>query len=172
MINEQEKFNPQMLTLAREARGVLQQDLAKALLVSSGKLSYVEHGELTLDEKEMDRLSKTLKYPKEFFYQQGEAYLSSSINFRKRDTVAQKLLTPVLANISIYRMNIETLMENLKLTAPKLTIINMNKYKTPEDAARKLREHWNVPAGRIENMTSLGAVSFRFSISVSIYIRY
>lgn len=155
MEQKNETFNPQMLILARESRGLLQGDIATMLAVSAGKIHYVEHGELTLDDKEMDKVCKGLRYPKNFFTQQGDAYLTTSINFRKRQNVAQKLLTPVLANISIYRMNIETLMEGLKLEAPKLTIVDMNKCKTPQDAAKKLREHWKVRQGAIDNLTEL-----------------
>jgi Zn-dependent peptidase ImmA (M78 family)/DNA-binding XRE family transcriptional regulator len=150
-----EQINPQMIVLARESRGMMQKDLADKLGVSSGKLSYVENGELTLDDKELEKLSKALNYPSNFFFQQGEAYLPSSINFRRRLKVVQRLLTPVVANINIYRLNIEKLMIGLKFAQPKIPVVDMNKCGTPQEAAKKLRSYWKVPSGPIDSMTAL-----------------
>ncbi|RZK01757.1 MAG: XRE family transcriptional regulator, partial [Flavobacterium sp.] len=41
-----EQFNPTMVTLAREARGITQQELAERLNTQKAFISKIEHGDL------------------------------------------------------------------------------------------------------------------------------
>lgn len=151
---KEEKVNYKMITLARESRGITQAELADKLQISIGKMSKVETADQTLNEEAMEKLCEALKYPKSFFYQQGEA-LPMSLNFRKRAVVAQKLLVPLEAKINIHRLHVETLVKAMKMEAPKIPILDIEKYDTPQEVARQLRRIWKVPKGTIENMTEL-----------------
>jgi Zn-dependent peptidase ImmA (M78 family)/transcriptional regulator with XRE-family HTH domain len=155
MITTEVKLNPKMLILARETRGMTQKELADKLGISGGKLCRVELGDQSLSDETFDKLCTTLQYPESFFEQPGEAYVTSSLNFRRRVTVSQQLLMPIEAKISLYRLHIETLASKMKLHEPKIPVIAAQEGITPEEVARKLRKFWKIPSGPIEDMTSL-----------------
>jgi transcriptional regulator with XRE-family HTH domain len=92
----EQNINPQMIILARESRGFSQKELADLLGISAGKLCRVEMEDQTLSVDAIERLTEILRYPRSFFYQAGDAYIVSTINFRKRDKVSAKLLSLAL----------------------------------------------------------------------------
>ncbi|MEW6058406.1 MAG: ImmA/IrrE family metallo-endopeptidase [Bdellovibrionota bacterium] len=144
-----------MIALARESRGLSQKELAEALKLSAAKLCVVEQEDQTLSDSDFEKMTKLLLYPKEFFQQEGEAYLPVSINFRKREKVAQKLLTPIEAQINVYRLNIERLAEKAKFPSSKVPVLDIFKVGSPQEAARQLRKAWKLPKGPVKNMTQL-----------------
>lgn len=149
------QINPKMLVLARESRGLSQKELADKLSISPALLCKIEQESRTLGENLSQKMSAILKYPVEFFYQEGEAYMPMSLNYRKREHVAQKLLLPLEANINLYRLNVETLLKKIKFPAVKLPIIDLKKYESIEKMAKGLRKQWKVPKGPIDNITEL-----------------
>jgi Zn-dependent peptidase ImmA (M78 family)/DNA-binding transcriptional regulator YiaG len=155
MIATETKINPQMISLARESRGLTQKELADLMNVSAGKLCRVEQDDQSFSDDMLNKLCEVLKYPHNFFFQEGEGYLTSSINFRKREKVAQKLMMPIEAQINIYRLNIETLIDKINFTEFKLPVFDIDKQGSAREAARKLRKMWKLPHGPIENVTEL-----------------
>lgn len=147
MIRE-EKINPQMVILARESRGISQRELASMIDISAGKVCQVEQDSQTFSTETLNRLSNALKYPESFFYQKGDAYIPTLVNFRKRLTVAQKLIMPIEAQANIYRLNTEILSNEKPL--PKLDIPEI-KNENPIEVAEELRKLWNVNSP-IENL--------------------
>src|SRR3989344_2815650 len=103
------KVNPEMIVLARESRGLSQRDLADRLGISPALLCQLEQSNRSLSDDMIEKLEKELKYPQGFFGQEGEAYLTSTINFRKRLKVPRNLISSIEANIQVYRLNIELL---------------------------------------------------------------
>jgi Zn-dependent peptidase ImmA (M78 family)/DNA-binding XRE family transcriptional regulator len=155
MKNPEQKINPQMIILARESRGLSQKELADLMEISAGKLCRVELEDQTLSDDMIEKLCLVLKYPASFFYRPGEAYIVSTINFRKRDKVSTKILSSVEAKVSIFRMNLESLIERTKFPALKIPVLNLLAYESPEAAARQLRKLWKMPKGPVESMTAL-----------------
>ena len=155
MISEEQKINPQMIILARESRGFTQKELADLLGLSAGKLCRVEQEDQTLSKYTIERLSHVLKYPPSFFCQPGEAYIMSTINFRKRDKVSAKLHSSVEARASIFRMNFECLVKVIKFPAPKLPDLTVMRTGSPEQSAKQLRKSWKRPKGPVENIVEL-----------------
>jgi Zn-dependent peptidase ImmA (M78 family) len=155
MTTQEQKINPQMIILARESRGFSQKELADLLGISAGKLCRVEQEDQTLNEETLQRLSETLKYPRSFFFQEGEAYIVSTINFRKRDKVSAKLLSSIEAKASIYRMNLESLLKLTKFPAPKVPDLTVMSTGSPEQSAKQLRKLWKLPKGPVSNVTEL-----------------
>ena len=149
------RLNPQMIVLARESRGLSQKDLADKLLISAGKLCRAEQDEQPLSEESADKLSEILHYPKSFFFQQGEGYVTSSLNFRKRVNVSQQLLIPLEARINVYRLNIETLFSKIKLPEPNFPVSINQKEENIEETAKKLRKFWKLPSGAIHSLTEV-----------------
>lgn len=149
------QINPKMIVLARESRGLSQKELADKLGISPALLCKIEQESRTLGEDLSQKMGAILKYPVEFFYQEGEAYMPMSLNYRKRDHVAQKLLLPLEANINLYRLNVEILSRKIKFPSVKLPVIDLEKYESIEKVAKELRKQWKIPKGPIDNVTEL-----------------
>src|SRR5262245_33965028 len=109
--------NPEMLTLARESRGMSQTDLAQAVSVTQGKISKYENGMLPVTEVDLGRIAKVLNYTPEFFFQRDKVYgLGSSFLFhRQRKSVPMALQKRIQAEINILRMQIERLLRGAEI---------------------------------------------------------
>ncbi|MCC7302799.1 MAG: ImmA/IrrE family metallo-endopeptidase [Bacteroidia bacterium] len=155
MVATEVQINPKMVVLARESRGVSQKELAEKLSTSPAFICKIEMDNKSLPEPTLERMSKLLKYPIEFFYQEGEAYLPMSLNYRKRDHVSAKVLMPLEASLNIYRLNIETISQKLKLPALNIPDLDLKKIGSEEQVAKQLRKSWKMPKGPVENLTEL-----------------
>lgn len=147
------KINPKMLTLAREARGLSQSELADKLSISQSNLSKMEQEFIAVNQDVFKTIQKTLKYPEGFFFQEGE--ILPPAFYRKRDKVAFKTLLEIEANINIYRFNIEQLFSSIKIEAANLPNLSVEKYGSPEGVARQLKKVWKIGKGVVENLTWL-----------------
>lgn len=74
-----QKYNVELLKLAREARFITQEELSQLLDIEQGTLSKVEKGILLADEGLIEKISKTLDFPITFFYQEKRSYQSKAI---------------------------------------------------------------------------------------------
>jgi Zn-dependent peptidase ImmA (M78 family)/DNA-binding XRE family transcriptional regulator len=146
--------NTQMLTLARESRGISQKEAAEQLEVSPSTISMAESNLMPVGNELLSKLSELYKYPSSFFYQQGEVF-PSLLNYRKRLKVPQKLMIPIEANVNIYKLNIQELMNKIKLDKPDFPALDVDKLGSPMEAAKQLRKLWSVPKGAISNLTEL-----------------
>ncbi|MBI4945303.1 MAG: XRE family transcriptional regulator [Bacteroidetes bacterium] len=149
------QINPKMVALGRESRGLSQTDLSGRLNTTQGFISRVETDMKSMSKDTLERLSKILKYPIDFFYQEGEAFLPMSLNFRKRDHVNAKVLMPFEAQCNLYRLNIEMLSQKLKFPALNIPDLDVKKIGSEEQVAKQLRKFWKIPKGQIENFTEL-----------------
>ena len=155
MVTTEIQINSKMVVLARESRGVSQKELAEKLNTSPGFICKVETDNKSLPEETLERMSKFLKYPVEFFYQEGEAFLPMSLNYRKRDHVSAKVLVPLEAQLNLYRLNIEMLSQKLKFPASNIPVLDLKKLGSEEQVAKQLRKEWKMPKGAVENLTEL-----------------
>src|SRR5712692_815993 len=79
--------NPEMVILAREYRGLTQEELAKELFVSQAKIARIEGGlQSDVPDSLMDALSEALSFPRDFFSQEENriGFGSSSYFYRKK----------------------------------------------------------------------------------------
>ncbi len=155
MVLTEEKINTGMIVLARESRGYSQKEMADLLGLSPGKLCKVELGEQNLGTEHLTKLETLLGYPHTFFYQEVESYLPSNLSFRKREKVAQKLIFPIEAQINISRIHAESLFKCLEKTNSEIPTLDIIKLGSAQEAAKKLRKIWEIPAGAIKNMTQI-----------------
>jgi Zn-dependent peptidase ImmA (M78 family)/DNA-binding XRE family transcriptional regulator len=155
MVATENKINTGMLVLARESRGYSQKEMADLIDISAAKLSRVESGEQNISEEQFTKLITHLGYPRSFYYQQNDAIISSHLSFRQRQKVPQKLLSPVEALINVYRLNVEALFKGLQKTLPAIPNLDITELGSAQEAAKKLRKSWKIPAGVIDNMTEL-----------------
>ncbi|MCC7302526.1 MAG: ImmA/IrrE family metallo-endopeptidase [Bacteroidia bacterium] len=155
MVATEIQINPKMVVLARESRAMSQKELAEKLNTSPGFICKIETDNKSMPEPTLERMSKLLKYPREFFYQEGEAYLPMSLNYRKRDHVSAKVLMPLEAQLNIYRLNTEIISHKIKLPVPNIPDLDLKKVGSEEQVAMQLRKAWKMPKGPITNLTEL-----------------
>ena len=151
-----EDVNPEMVSLARQARGITQSGLATRMKIAQGTVSKVEAGIMPPTDEDLQKLSDALDFPKSFFTQHrtipGPGM--SELFHRKRQRTGVKDLNRVYSNATIQIMNIEDLLrswENNESNVPSLPIEDFD--DNPEKIARTVRAMWQLPPGPVFNLT-------------------
>jgi Zn-dependent peptidase ImmA (M78 family)/DNA-binding XRE family transcriptional regulator len=149
-----EFVNTNMVILARESRGITQIELAAKIGTSQSSIAKIEHGEIGISDEAIEKVSAVTQYPVSFFYQQG-SIAPENLNFRKREKVAQRLLTPINAKVNIMRLHVQMLARELKVIIPSIPVIEATEEQTPQKVALKLRKLWKVEKPVVDNVTKL-----------------
>jgi len=158
-----DRFNPHMLALARDARGLTQPDLANAIPIGQGTLSKYETGVNVPPEDFVAVVAKILEYPRSFFFQPDRPYGFPPFHYRKRKKLSAKALGRIVAEMNIRRMHVRKMLPSYPIRTNRfIPEIDRDEYTSDkkgrldtEDVARSVREAWMVPSGPIENMVSL-----------------
>lgn len=147
-------FNREMLTLARESRGLTQSRLAKLLNTTQGRISKIENGMLLPQDKLVSRLSKMLDYPESFFYQHGPVFGLPISFYRRRKTLPKKVLDRVTAEMNIRRTHIEHMLRSAEIQLDRnIPFLDIDEYEgDTEEIARVVRIGWKLPSGPIKNL--------------------
>lgn len=145
-------INPSMITLAREARGFTQQDLADRIKTQKAFISKIEHGDIRINESLLSSISKATSYPESFFYQAG-TIMPTNLSYRKRKKVPAKVITPIEAKINIVRNNIQLLTRTLQKDPPLLPTYKVTDQNTPRHIAHQMRQILNLEQPIIEDLT-------------------
>jgi len=152
MVTEQ-KINPKMLMLAREARGLTQMELADLAGINRSNISRFEQDEMGFSDDVLIKLIEALKFP-EHFFMQSEEVLPPAL-YRRRDKVPAKVLSYIDANLNIYRLNLQRLFEAMKLEVKEIPLLHVLENGTPANVAQKLRKIWSLPKGEVVNLIDL-----------------
>lgn len=152
-----------MLTLAREARGLTQIELAALLPFAQATLSKYETGFLAPPPEAIDDLSSALGFPVAFFMQEGRPYGFPPFHYRKRKKLSAKALGGIIAQMNIRRLHVQRLLISYEMKSSlSIPEIDLDEYagrsrRRPdmEDMARAVREAWMLPRGPIPNMVEL-----------------
>jgi len=148
-----EKINPKMITLAREARGYSQADLAEVSGVSRPSITRFEQNDLQLSEGFIKSVTAPLKFA-DALYQLDTEALPPAI-YRKRDNVPAKLLTKVDALINIYGFGIGRLLKATQFDKLIVPSFPTSPTEGAERAAMLTRRVWNIEHGVITNLTAV-----------------
>lgn len=144
-------INTHMIVLAREARGLAQNELAERIGMSATNLSKIERGDIGISEDVLQAVATQTGYPPHFFLQEG-APVPENLAYRKRQVVAQKLLTAITAQANILRQHIQFLTRALYVKIPSLPALGD---LAPEKAATKLRKLWGLDTPVMANLTRI-----------------
>jgi Zn-dependent peptidase ImmA (M78 family)/transcriptional regulator with XRE-family HTH domain len=151
------EFNPEMLILARESRGLTQADLAGAVSVQQGTISKIESGTLGPSPEVVERFANKLDYPRELFFQSDRIYgFNSTVFFhRKRQALPEKLLRKLHAQMNLIRMRTARLLRSTEIMSDcRFQRVDPAEYKnSAETVARLVRSTWLIPPGPIRNIT-------------------
>src|SRR5581483_823605 len=112
-------INPEMITLAREARGMTQAQLSTALNITQSRLSKIEAGVLDAPADFTRALAKTLEYPEAFFRMAERRYgiAISEYYHRKRQKLSARVLDAIHAKLEIIRIQIGRLLRAVQITS-------------------------------------------------------
>lgn len=153
--NKRLLFRSDLLTLARQARGLTQTDLARRSGISQPTISRFEESAVPSDGQ-LERLSTALDYPSSFFFQNDQIYGFGvgELFHRRRKTIPIKTLNAVHAEINIRRMVVSRLLKAVDIPEVMLPIVDRDDPPAPpEEAARALRARWLLPAGPVGSIT-------------------
>lgn len=146
--------NPEMIILARESRGITQQELAEKIGIHKANASRLESGETIISEDTIQTIASITQYPVSFFYQSGSV-MPVNLAYRRRQQVPMKLITPIEAKINIIRRHVQLLAAELNKAVPALPQYTVSEKNTAGDMAIALRKKWNINSVVIDNLTRL-----------------
>lgn len=149
-----QKFNAEILKLAREARYITQEELATMLGVEQGTLSKIEKDILTIDDKLVQKISKVLDFPVDFFYQDRKVMIVEG-HYRRKVSTPVKKMKQYAAQMTIAEWHFLKLMDEIELPETKLPSWDVLEDGSPAMCAKHLRDFWKIPKGRITNLTKL-----------------
>jgi Zn-dependent peptidase ImmA (M78 family)/transcriptional regulator with XRE-family HTH domain len=153
-----DRFNPDMLRLAREAKELTQSELAEKTGMTQAFISKLEHGLIVHPGEEAVRLiSKALAFPEGFFFQNEQAIGFPHFHFRKRAKLGAKPLARINAVINIRRQHIVKLLrsyeERIEKPIPQIDLDESG--LTPEKVAERVRSYWMLPRGPIDDVVGV-----------------
>ena len=150
--------NPKMVTLAREARGLTQSELATRLRITQGVLSKIENGLVQAPVQVLEQLQSELDFPKDFFFQPDSIHGVGTDNFhqlyRRRKALPMKAMRRIEARVNIVRMHTGRMLRAVSIEPghgiPKLDLDDFD--GDVERIAATLRATWLLPNGPVESV--------------------
>ena len=153
-----ERFNQDMLRLARDAREVTQSDLASITGFTQALVSKLENGLITHpSDVVVEKICVALKFPRPFFFQNERQIGFPPFHYRKRQRLGVKALAHIGAVINIRRQHVAKLTRSYDIKSGKpIPQIDLDESGlTPERVADKLRSYWMLPRGPVDNVVEL-----------------
>lgn len=167
-------MNPEMLILAREAKGLTQTALAEGLGVKQGTVSKIEAGILAPSEDLVGQLASILDVPPSFFFQNDRVFgFNSTVFFhRKRQALSDRILRRLHAVMNFTRMRVSRLLRSANVSAPTaFRRLDLADYKSAEEVARLARSMWMIPPGPLRSVTEVienaGGIVVRFDFETN-----
>jgi Zn-dependent peptidase ImmA (M78 family)/DNA-binding XRE family transcriptional regulator len=149
------QINVEMLTLAREAHGYTQKELADKLGCNQSRLSKIEAGELLPQENDVQNLTAALGLDRNFFFQKGTSIPASVSFYRKKHTLPLKMLRQCSAQLNVRRLQIEQQIGGTRLGKRELPYLPPEENNGAATVANRLRREWKLKPGPIDSLTKL-----------------
>ena len=152
--------NPEMVTLAREFRGLTQEQLGRAIGVTQAKIAKIEGGlQPELTDAHAEFLCSALAFPLNFFQQNEEllGWGSSAYYYRKKAYITAADRKRIQGQVNIARIHIKKFLQSVEIeNTRELPVLDLDDYSgSPIQAARAMRPYWGLPDGPIKNVTAL-----------------
>lgn len=158
-------INPEMVVLARESKGLTQEELAARIGIYQAKMSKYESGILEIAQDDLIKISEELGYDLDFFYQSDRIYgLGGSMLFdggptifnRKKTSVPVATQKKVQAQVNVLRMQVERLLRGAEIdSVNKFDPLDIDAFDgNASKVAQAVRATWNIPTGPIPNLTA------------------
>jgi Zn-dependent peptidase ImmA (M78 family)/transcriptional regulator with XRE-family HTH domain len=147
-----QEIHPGMITIAREARGMTQQELAVQLRLHKTQVSRLESGELPIAKDTMDAIAKACAFPLPFFAHQP-GIRDQQARFRRREKVPARILGALEAQCFIVGRHADYLANALSIQPQSLPKILS--CSTPGEMAIALRRLWQLGEGPLLSLAGL-----------------
>jgi Zn-dependent peptidase ImmA (M78 family)/transcriptional regulator with XRE-family HTH domain len=163
-------FNPSMVTLARELRGITQKELADASEVAQGSQSKLEAGDIPVTPGVVAKIAQRVSLPESFFFQTGAVYPFGSSTFyhRRQQSLLASVLRKIQARINVYRLHVTKFIEATDLDYRcKFKHFDLKEHSgRVREVANLVRATWRLAPGPIPDMTraieDAGGIVIRF----------
>lgn len=153
-----QSFNHSMMELAREAAGLSQEALAKAIGCTQATISRWEHGLFRPSEEELSKLCEAMNVPASFFTREDNLLGGGLPVFYHRSLAAApaKSTAQVNARCFVRAMQIETLYKMCPLPQHEFPVLSTDRFKNGAvDVAAAVRASWKIGPGPIQNLVKL-----------------
>lgn len=150
----QANLNQTMIVLAREYRGLSQNELASKISISPGQLCKIEKGLAYPPDNVIEEISDVLNLPTSFFYRKGEI-VNHTLHYRKKVKVSPKILSFAEAEMNLHRLNVQELLDSVEINSDPLPNFDLNEFDSPSTVAKQLRQLWKVAKGPIHKLFHL-----------------
>lgn len=149
--------NREMITLARESRGLTQSDLADKSngIISQANLSKIEQGLKEPSEEIVKEIANITSFPIEFFYEPYRPYVHHSVYHRKRKTISRSLLSKIDANTNIRILHLQKMLSAVDIPDDTIPRIDPDSPLNTSAVARSARVHFKCPKGPIKSMVEI-----------------
>lgn len=150
--------NPEMVRLAREARGMTQTALAKAAHLTQATISKIEARVLDVSPAALAAIAGAVKMPEAFFFQNDPIYGVGTSEFfhRKRQAVPTGVLSKFHAQMNIQRMHVATLLRSVELPPCRIPQLEITDFGgKAREVARAVRAVLNVGPGPIPSVVKV-----------------
>lgn len=141
--------NGKIVTLAREARGYTQTELAKKINEPQTTISAIENNKKQ-DDEIIRKISDVLNFPLSFFKSDNSINRLSYFYYRKRASFPTKSIGPLEAKMDIIRKSFTKLTKEIEINYKGLPQLSLFNRSSPEEVAQLLRLYLNLDDGPIE----------------------
>lgn len=150
-------YNPAMVVVARESRGLTQVELSDRLenIISQSLLSKIENGRATITHEYALAIAGALQFDASLLeqFEHIEA-LGTNVNYRKRSSVLVRQIRQIEAELNIRKIQIQRLTHAFPgYREHRVPTITVDDGYTPQEIANEVRAHLQVPNGPILNLT-------------------
>ena len=151
-----ERFNREMLALARDARRMTQKALAESSGLAQGTISKIENGQLDPTPEAIGAMARALRFPRTLFEYDTFASAHSVAFYRKKASVGATDFRQLTATLTLLREQLVRLVRSVE-NLPSVNVPEMapGPQRSAADLAREIRVAWRVPRGPIEDLTAL-----------------
>ena len=148
-----------MLRLARHHKGLQQNEAAPLLGTNQPTLSRVENDLVEARPDLLIRAERLYDVPESFFFLTDPVLgppVSVHAMWRRKASVTTKEMDSTVAELNIRVIHLRRLLEGVEVIhANNVPRLDIDDYESPERVATVLRAHWKIPAGPIDNLTSI-----------------
>lgn len=158
MTNFIKEVNPEMITLARQSRGLSQKELAQKLSITPALLSKMESGIRDATIENLEKLVGILDFPLDFFYNNESIYGLgiSEIYHRRRQDISNRTLDRIHAQVNIVTMSVNKLLRGVDIGEKEFRTLDIDEFNgNASEVVRSVRAMWNIPPGPIRNVTAI-----------------
>lgn len=146
----------EVLTTARRASGLTQEELASTAGVTQAALSRWENGLREPDEQSLEILARELGVTTRFIHHAGRVRGAMAVDahMRRRATAQATVWKRLEARLNMYRMHANLLSEEITIRSDRRIPPFDPVDTTAEAAARLVRMQWGMPIGPVRQLVS------------------